>query len=217
MKENLTELVFIVDASGSMARCAKATVDGYNRLLAQQKEIGEATVSTMFFNGEQNLVHDRMDLSTVEPLTEADYRAAGCTALLDAMGTMIDYIGKKLADTPETERPAKVIFAIITDGLENSSREYSAEQIKDKVTHQREKYSWEFLFVGANIDVITTARDLGIDARHAFTSRSSRDLSDSGFRYVNYCLTASRLNPTEWDDTDGDLFGVLGDGDDSNE
>lgn len=168
MKENLTELVFILDRSGSMRRLEEETIEGFNGLIEKQKTLpGETRLTTVLFDNEYTLLHDRMDLQTVKPLTREDYFARGMTALLDAVGKTIDLIGNRLSETPEAERPSKVLFVITTDGMENASREYTAQRVRDMITHQKEKYSWEFLFLGANIDAVATAKDIGISADRA--------------------------------------------------
>ena len=168
MKKNLTELVMILDASGSMWGLTNDTIGGFNSLLNSQKEEdGEATFTAVKFNDRMEYMYDRVDINDVEDLTRKQYYASGTTALLDALGTTIDYIGEKLSNTPEEDRPSKVIFAVITDGQENASREYTYSVIKEKIQHQREKYNWEFMFIGANIDAIGESEKLGMDSRFA--------------------------------------------------
>ncbi len=167
MNEKLTELAFILDESGSMDHLTGATIEGFNALVAEQRrKEGETLLSTVLFNTGYRRLHDRVNVKELAPLTVKDYRAGGGTALLDAIGKTVDELGKRLAETPEAERPVHVIVAIMTDGEENSSREYTLSQIKEKITHQREKYSWEFLFLGANIDVFAEAEKLGISASY---------------------------------------------------
>ena len=162
MKKGLTELVFIVDRSGSMAGLEKDTIGGFNAMLKEQAELeGEARVTTVLFDNQYRLLHDRIDIRAVAPLTEKDYRVGGGTALLDAIGRTIKKIRAVQKQTAEEYRAEKVLFVIITDGEENSSRKYSAEQIKERIEHQK-KYGWEFVFFGANMDAITEAGKLGI-------------------------------------------------------
>ena len=159
MNENLTELVFILDRSGSMAGREQDTIGGFNGMIEKQKALaGEARVTTVLFDSVSKVLYSRASLRDVKPLTEKEYYARGSTALLDAVGTAIDVVGAQLRDTPEAERPAKVIVIITTDGAENASREYSLEEVKEKIAHQKEKYSWEFLFLGADIDAFGAAR-----------------------------------------------------------
>lgn len=162
MKDNLTEIVCILDESGSMRSLRKDTVEGYNSFIDSQKEQeGEAKVTTILFNGESRILHDRIDVKEVPEMKKRDYSPRGSTSLLDALGSAIDRTGKILSDTPEEERPSKVIFMIVTDGEENTSTEYTYQDVKDRVTHQQDKYSWSFIFVGANIDSYSEGMKLG--------------------------------------------------------
>lgn len=168
MKDTLTELVFILDRSGSMAGLAKDTIGGFNSMIEEQKkEPGEAYVTTVLFDHEYRMLYDRTPLSEVKPLTDKEYFARGMTALLDAVGRTIDAVGVNLAAEPEEERPAKVIVVITTDGMENASREYSRERVKQMISHQQDKYNWNFIFLGANMNAVSEARSLGIDENFA--------------------------------------------------
>lgn len=168
MQKGLTELVFIVDRSGSMAGLEKDTIGGFNAMLKEQAELeGEARVTTVLFDNQYRLLHDRIDIRAVALLTEKDYRVGGGTALLDAIGRTIKKIRAVQKHTAEDYRAEKVLFVIITDGEENSSRKYSAEQIKECIEHQKEKYGWEFVFFGANMDAVLEASKLGIAAEFA--------------------------------------------------
>lgn len=180
MKENLTEVVFVLDRSGSMHGLEKDTIGGFNGLIDKQRKAeGETDVTLVLFDDTYELVYDRIPVREVPELTEKTYEAGGCTALYDAVGRTIDAVGKRLADTPEEERPSKVLFVITTDGLENASREYNPSRVREMIRHQRDKYSWEFLFLGANIDTVEVAADMGISASHAVSYRaSSRGISD---------------------------------------
>ena len=163
MRENLTEIVFIIDRSGSMNGLESDTIGGFNSMIAkQQKEEGEAIISTVLFDDETDVIHDRVPIGDVKNLTDEDYRVRGCTALLDAVGGAIDHIGKIHKYARKKNRPAKTLFVITTDGLENASRYYSFKDIKRMIERQKEKYSWEFLFLGANIDAIKVAANMGI-------------------------------------------------------
>jgi uncharacterized protein YegL len=168
MKEGLTELVFILDRSGSMSGLEKDTIGGFNSTLQKQKgETGEALVSTILFDNTTEVLHDRIDISKVEPLTDEQYFARGSTALLDAIGGAIHHIGIVHKYAREEDRPEKTVFVITTDGYENSSHKYSLQQVRDMIERQQNKYGWEFLFLGANIDAIAAARDFGIEESNA--------------------------------------------------
>jgi uncharacterized protein YegL len=169
MKEGLTEIIAILDNSGSMANLTNDTIGGYNTFINDQKNIlGEAILTTVLFNTKYILLHDRINIKKVKPITEKEYCAGGGTALLDAMGKTINDVGLKLHNTAEDERPNKVIVFIITDGEENSSKEFTHEKIKEMVELQKNTYSWEFLFMGANIDSFSVADTIGINHDRAF-------------------------------------------------
>lgn len=168
MKKNLTELVCILDKSGSMAPLTDDTIGGFNSLIKKQKsEEGQCIVTTVLFNQYVEILHNRVNLEDVKYISTKDYQALGCTALLDALGTTIDKIKNEHANTPKEKRPNKVLFAIITDGAENSSKEYNIKQVKNSVTTCQELLGWEFIFLGANIDAIETASKFGIHASRA--------------------------------------------------
>ena len=168
MKTNLTELVFILDRSGSMSGLESDTIGGYNALLKKQKEEpGEAIITTVLFDDNVELLHDRINVKGIRPITEKEYFVCGCTALLDAIGKTINKIGNVQRNTTEQERADKVMFVITTDGMENASKEYNYEKIKKMVEWQKEKYGWEFIFIGANIDAISTAEKFGISSDRA--------------------------------------------------
>ena len=168
MKKNLTELVFILDRSGSMAGLEKDTIGGFNAMIEKQKaEAGEAYISTVLFDNESEVIHDRLPLRDVPRLTDREYYVRGCTALLDAVGGAIHHIGNVHKYAREEDRPEKTLFVITTDGMENASRRYSYEKVKDMITRQKEKYGWEFLFLGANIDAAREAARFGIGADRA--------------------------------------------------
>ena len=168
--KNFVEIVFILDRSGSMQGLEKDTIGGFNALLAKQgKGEGRALVSTVLFDDTAEVLHDRVPLEQVPRMTEKEYYVRGCTALLDAMGGAIHHISSIHRYARQAERPAKTMVIIITDGMENASRRYRLGQVKNMVERQKEKYGWEFQFLGANMDAIATAAHVGIDADRAVT------------------------------------------------
>ena len=170
MKKGLTELVFVLDRSGSMSGLEKDTIGGYNALLKKQQSAeGEAVVTTVLFDNHIELLHDRIDIRGVSPVTERDYYVRGSTALLDAMGMAIEKTINARRKTAEAMQPENTLIAIITDGLENASRRFTYEQVHALVTQQRERWKWEFLFIGANMDAIAQAQRFGIAADRAVT------------------------------------------------
>lgn len=193
MNNNLTEMVFILDMSGSMCHLTSDTIGGYNSLIKQQRaEPGEANVTTVLFDNRYIMLHDRVNIKDVPEMTTSDYMPCGSTALLDAVGQTINYIGQKLAGTPENERPAKVIVTIVTDGYENTSKEFTWGKIKEMITHQREKYNWTFTFLGANIDTVEVSSNLGIDARLSKSYTPSKVGTDSVYCAVSKGLSFAR-------------------------
>ena len=176
MKKNLTELVMILDRSGSMSGLENDTIGGYNGMLKKQRETeGEVLVSTVLFDHNIEVLHDRVPLDKVPAITEKDYYVRGSTALLDAVGRAIHHIGTIHKYAREEDRPEKTIFVITTDGMENASQEYSYDRVKEMVERQKEKYGWEFLFLGANIDAIETAGRFGISADRAANYNSDHE------------------------------------------
>jgi uncharacterized protein YegL len=163
MKKGLTELVFILDKSGSMSGLEADTIGGYNGMLTKQQAIdGQCHITTVLFDNNYELLHDRIDIKAVSPITEKEYFVGGSTALLDAIGRTIHKIGNAQKHTADAFRAEKVLVVIITDGEENSSREYSAERVKQMIERQKAQYGWEFIFLGANIDAVETAGYFGI-------------------------------------------------------
>ena len=182
MKKNLTELVFILDRSGSMAGLEADTIGVFNAMIERQrKEPGEALVSTVLFANASAVVHDRVDLRRIGPMTPAQYRVGGGTALIDAIGGAIHHIGNVHKYAREEDRPEHTVFVITTDGMENASRFYSSDEVKAMVRRQKERYGWEFLFLGANIDAVETAARFGIAEDRAVTYRN-----DSRGQELNY-------------------------------
>jgi uncharacterized protein YegL len=175
-KNNLTEIVFILDRSGSMAGLEADTIGGFNGLIQKQKsEDGEAIISTVLFDDKSEVLYDRVPLDSIPAMTEKDYYVRGCTALLDAVGSAIHHIGIVHKYARPEDRPAKTLFIITTDGMENSSKRYTYEQVKSMIERQKEKYGWEFLFLGANIDAISVANRFGIDENHNVYDRENKN------------------------------------------
>ena len=163
MKKNLTEIVFILDRSGSMAGLEKDTIGGFNSMIAKQRrEPGEAYVSTILFDNHREVIHDRVDIHKIQPMTQEQYYVRGSTALLDAVGKSIRHIANVHKYAREEDRPEKTLFIITTDGMENASHEYSYERVRKMIEHEKEKYGWEFIFLGANIDAAKEAARFGI-------------------------------------------------------
>lgn len=165
MKNNTTELVFILDRSGSMSGLEGDTIGGFNSMIEKQrKQDGECYVSTILFDNVSEVLHDRVKLSDIPKMTDRDYTVRGCTALIDAIGGAIHHIGNVHKYARSEDVPEHTMFVIMTDGLENASRRYSSDEVKRMIEHEKEKYGWEFLFIGANIDSVETARHFGIGA-----------------------------------------------------
>ncbi|MBP3804015.1 MAG: VWA domain-containing protein [Oribacterium sp.] len=168
MKKNLTEIVFILDRSGSMSGLEADTIGGYNSMLTKQKvEEGEAIISTVLFDDQTEILHDRKSIIKVDEITDKEYYVRGSTALLDAVGGAIHHIGRVQKEMPEEERPEKTLFIITTDGMENASRLYSYDKVKKMVEKKKKKHHWEFIFLGANIDAIEVAGRFGVAANRA--------------------------------------------------
>ena len=168
MRENFTEIVFILDRSGSMAGLEADTIGGYNSMLQKQKqEEGKAVISTVLFDDKVEILHDREGLEQVKPITKEEYYVRGCTALLDAVGGAIQHIKQVQKSVPKEERPGKTLFIITTDGMENASKRYTYDKLKKMVEKQQKKHQWEFIFLGANMDAIEVAGRFGIQASRA--------------------------------------------------
>lgn len=190
MNNNLTEIVFILDRSGSMAGLEDDTIGGFNAFVEKQKKTeGEAVLSAVLFSNDSEVIYDRVDIQKVEPMTDAQYRVGGCTALLDAIGGAVHHIKNVHKYAREEDRPAKTVFVITTDGMENASRAYTYEEVQKMVKHEREKYGWEFLFLGANMDAIAAARSFGIRA-----DRAVRYKGDGAGTALNYDVVGEAVS-----------------------
>ena len=201
MNSNLTELVFILDCSGSMAGLEADTIGGFNAMVEKQKkEPGQALLSAVLFSNGSAVLYDRADIQKVEPMTERQYCVGGCTALLDAIGGAVHHIANVHKYAREEDRPGKTVFVITTDGMENASRAYSYDEVRRMVKHEQEKYGWEFLFLGANMDAISAARSFGIRADRAVRYRSDSAGTELNYRVVSE--TVARVRRHEKIDAD---------------
>lgn len=193
MKKGLTELVFILDKSGSMAGLESDTIGGFNAMLQKQKAVdGPCRITTALFDHRYELLHDRIDIQAVSPMTGKDYSVGGSTALLDAIGRTIQKLAAVQKNTAEEYRAENVMFVIITDGAENASREYSSTQVKAMIQQEKEKYGWEFVFLGANIDAVETAGRFGIPADRAADYVPDRAGTALNFQMMSETVTAFR-------------------------
>lgn len=193
MRKGLTEVVFILDRSGSMSGLEADTIGGFNSMISKQKkEDGEAIVSTVLFDDQQEVVYDRQPVKMVEPMTDRQYYVRGCTALLDAIGGAIHHIGNVHKYAREEDRPEKTMFIITTDGMENASRFYTYDRVKYMVERQKEKYGWEFLFLGANIDAISVAARFGINADRAINYECDQVGTSLNYQVMSETITAVR-------------------------
>lgn len=192
-KAETTEMVFILDRSGSMAGLETDTIGGFNAMIEKQKkQPGRAYVSTVLFDSATTVLHDRADLSVLRPMTKKDYTVGGCTALLDAIGGAINHIGNIHKYARPEDIPAHTIFVITTDGLENASRRYSKSDIKRMIERQRSKYGWEFLFIGANIDAVDTAESFGIEQSRAVNYHADKKGTEVLYDAISAPLTSMR-------------------------
>lgn len=193
MRKGLTEVVFILDRSGSMSGLEADTIGGFNSMISKQKkEDGEAVISTVLFDDQQEVVYDRQPVKMVEPMTDRQYYVRGCTALLDAIGGAIHHIGNVHKYAREEDRPEKTMFIITTDGMENASRFYTYDRVKYMVERQKEKYGWEFLFLGANIDAISVAARFGINADRAINYECDQVGTSFNYQVMSETITAVR-------------------------
>lgn len=193
MENNIMEMVFILDKSGSMCGLEADTVGGFNALIEnQKKEPGECFVSTVLFSDRAEVLHDRVKLAEVPPMTERDYQVGGCTALLDAIGGAIHHITNIHRYARPEDVPARTVFVITTDGMENASRRYDAERVRRMIEHEKEKYGWEFVFMAANIDAVSTAARYGISSDRAVNYHADSMGTQTVFESVGEVFSAVR-------------------------
>ena len=195
MRKNLTELVFILDRSGSMSGLEADTIGGFNGMLEKQRrEPGEALVSTVLFDNESQVLHDRVPLDRVATLTDRDYTVRGCTALLDAIGGAIHHIGNVHKYARPEDVPEHTLFVITTDGMENASRQYTGDRVRAMIQRQKEQYGWEFLFLGANIDAVQTAGRFGIGADRAVNYHADSQGTQLNYQVLSDAIGAVRAS-----------------------
>ena len=193
MKKNLTELVFVLDMSGSMAHLTDDTVGGFNSVLKEHADKdGDVLVTTYLFNNDSKMLHDRLPIAEVPEMTTTDYRATGCTALIDALGDAIRHIVGIHRYARAEDIPEHTIFVITTDGMENASHKYSSERVKEMITHEQEKYGWEFVFLAANIDAVETAARYGIRREKAVNYRHDSIGTANVYESVSCAVRAVR-------------------------
>ena len=193
MKKNLTELVFILDRSGSMQGLEKDTIGGFNSLIEKQKKIeGDALISTVLFASESKVIHDRVDVKDVKPMTENNYITGGCTALLDAIGNAIHHISNIHKYARKEDVPEHTLFVITTDGMENASKTYTYPKVKKLIENQKEKYGWEFMFLGANIDAVNVASYMGIDESRAVNFNCDSEGTELNYEVLNDAIGVLR-------------------------
>ena len=195
MRKNLTEVVFILDRSGSMSGLEKDTIGGFNSMIEKQKrEAGQALISTVLFNNNSKVLYDRVEVQKIPSMTEDDYSVYGCTALLDAIGGAIHHIGNVHKYARTEDIPENTIFIIMTDGMENASHIYRIDKVKQMIERQKEKYGWEFLFLGAKIDAIETANHFGINADKAANYQCDCEGTALNYEVLNDAISAVRCN-----------------------
>ena len=193
MRKNLTELVFILDRSGSMSGLEADTIGGFNAMIGRQRGArGEALVSTVLFDTRSEVIHDRVDIRRIEPMTRRQYTPGGCTALLDAVGGAIHHIGQVHRYAREEDRPEHTLFVITTDGMENASRRYTAERVREMIGRQKARFGWEFLFLGANIDAVQTAGRFGIGEDRAVNYHSDHEGTALNYEVLSDAITTVR-------------------------
>ena len=202
IENNITELVFILDRSGSMAGLEDDTIGGFNAMIEKQKkQTGTCYVSTVLFANESLVIHDRATLDRIAPMTDRDYVVGGCTALLDAIGDAIHHIGNVHKYARAEDVPAHTMFVITTDGMENASRRYGADEVRKLIRRQEEEFGWEFLFVGANIDAVQTAKHFGIRADRAVNYNADRRGTQVVYEALGEtvrCFRAEAAMPENW-------------------
>ena len=195
MKKNLTEIVFILDRSGSMSGLEADTIGGFNSMIEKQKNAeGEALISTVLFDNTSEVIHDRVSVQSIKPMTRDDYTVRGCTALLDAIGGAIHHIGNVHKYARNEDVPEHTLFVITTDGMENASRQYDSEKVKKMIERQKEKYGWEFLFIGANIDAVETARHFGISEDRAVNYHSDSEGTQLNYEVLSEAICSVRCS-----------------------
>lgn len=209
-KNNITELVFILDRSGSMAGLESDTIGGFNAMIEKQRNVeGECYVSTVLFDNTSEVLHDRVKLSDIKPMTEDDYTVRGCTALIDALGSAISHIGNIHKYARSEDVPQNTMFVITTDGMENASSRYSSKQVKKMIQRQKSEYGWEFLFIGANIDAVETAKRYGIEKERAVNynadKKGTKVVYDTLAKAVR-CVRESRPLDDSWSATINEDF-----------
>ncbi|MBR3462133.1 MAG: VWA domain-containing protein [Clostridiales bacterium] len=194
MKKGLTEIVFILDRSGSMGGLENDTIGGYNSMIEKQKtEEGEVIISTVLFDHETEVLHDRVPLDKIRPITEKEYFVRGSTALLDAVGGAIHHIGNVHKYARPEDVPEKTLFIITTDGMENSSTRYNYDRVKKMVGRQKEKYHWEFIFLGANIDAVEVAGRFGVDKSRAVTYECDSAGTKLNYQVMGRMVSCARV------------------------
>ena len=195
MRKNLTEIVFILDRSGSMNGLERDTIGGFNSMIEQQKKTeGEALISTVLFDNVSEVLHDRVNVRDIRPMTDRDYTVRGCTALLDAIGGAIHHIGNVHKYARPEDVPEHTMFVITTDGMENASVRYNSEKVKQMIERQKAKYGWEFLFLGANIDAVETASHFGIGADCAVNYQCDSEGTALNYEVVSEAIRSVRCS-----------------------
>jgi len=202
MKKNALELVFILDRSGSMSGLERDTIGGFNSMLNKQKQLeGDVFVTTVLFDHEINLLHDRLNIRSVRLMTGNDYVPRGTTALLDALGSTIDHIGNIHKYARRRDVPEKTLFVIMTDGMENASHRFDSKRVKEMIRRQEKKYGWEFMFLGANIDAVETGASFGIRPENSVRFHCDSQGTALNYRTINDALCSVRQSgamPADW-------------------